>query len=203
LTLDELEVVLPRFTGDLQQIPPMVSAVHHQGQRLYRLARQGIEVEREPRAITIYDLRLLNFVSGDPPRATVEVECSAGTYVRTLAHDIGEVIGYGAHLSALRRTAVGPFRVEEAVPLEEAEEAARTGILESRLLPMSAALKDRLTAVVGEEEIPLLMQGRSFRSPFGQEEQDLVGVIGPEGDLVALARAREGRLFPFKVLLGP
>jgi tRNA pseudouridine55 synthase len=203
LTREALEAVLPRFTGDLQQVPPMVSAVHHQGQRLYYLARKGIEVEREPRTITIYDLRLLSFTPGGSPRAEIEVTCSAGAYIRTLAHDIGEALGCGAHLSALRRVAVGPFRVEEAVSLEEAEEAARTGVLESRLLPMSAALKDHPTAATGAEDIPLLMQGRSLPSPFGQEDRDLVGLIGPGGDLVALARAREGRLFPFKVLLGP
>jgi tRNA pseudouridine55 synthase len=132
----------------------------------------------------------------------VEVACSAGTYVRTLAHDIGEALGCGAHLSALRRVAVGPFPVKEAVTLEEAEEAARTGVLESLLLPMSAALKDYPRIEIEDDLIPSLRQGRDIPSPLS-EDRDVVGIIGPEGDLVALTRARGGRLFPFKVLLGP
>jgi tRNA pseudouridine55 synthase len=201
LKKEDLERILPHFTGEIQQIPPMVSALHHEGQRLYELARKGIEVEREPRSITIYDLRLLSFNSGNPPRAEVEAACSAGTYIRTLAHDIGEALGCGAHLSALRRSAVGPFRVEDGVSLEEAEEAARTGKLESRLTPMSEALKDYPRVCVEEDQMPLLRNGRDLPAPLDWEDRETVGLLGPSGDLVALARVREGRLYPFKVLM--
>ncbi|OQX45033.1 MAG: tRNA pseudouridine(55) synthase TruB, partial [Candidatus Sedimenticola endophacoides] len=98
---------LARFRGEIQQIPPMYSALKHQGERLYKLAREGVEVERKPRTITIYELKLLAWES---PHLELEVRCSKGTYIRTLAEDIGEVLGCGAHVAALRRTGLGPYR---------------------------------------------------------------------------------------------
>ncbi|HEY3268301.1 MAG TPA: tRNA pseudouridine(55) synthase TruB [Armatimonadota bacterium] len=127
-----------RLTGDILQIPPMVSAVHHEGQRLYELARQGIVVERKPRPVTVYRLDVESFTPGPRAAAALTVECSAGTYVRTLCHDIGEALGVGGHMAALRRTAVGPFGESHAVSLEAlAEEGAVSLCLQSvdRLLP--------------------------------------------------------------------
>ncbi|MGI6604194.1 MAG: tRNA pseudouridine(55) synthase TruB [Firmicutes bacterium] len=116
----ELENTLASFCGCISQIPPMVSAVHHQGKRLYELAREGLEVERKPRWVEVKRLDLLGF-QGDNhyPKALIEVECSAGTYVRVLADDIGTELGCGAYLSFLLRTASGPFRVEASITLEE------------------------------------------------------------------------------------
>jgi len=113
--LGGLEEVLARFRGRITQIPPMYSALKRDGQPLYRLARQGLEVEREPRDVTISSLVLLAF-SGD--RCRLQVRCSKGTYIRTLAEDIGRSLGCGAHLTALRRTRVGDLSIEQAVALD-------------------------------------------------------------------------------------
>jgi tRNA pseudouridine55 synthase len=129
--------VLPQFTGDLQQIPPMHSALKRNGRPLYELARQGIEVEREPRAVTIHAIDCLSF-SGD--LLTLRVSCSKGTYIRVLAADIGQALGCGAHLAALRRTAVGALDLARAVTLAELEaldEAGRAG----RLQPVDTLLQ--------------------------------------------------------------
>ncbi|MBI5393899.1 MAG: tRNA pseudouridine(55) synthase TruB [Verrucomicrobia bacterium] len=116
LTEAQLVEVMAKFKGDIQQTPTMVSAIKHEGQPLYKLARKGIEVEREPRLIHIYDFRLLKF---EPPRVEFRLACTKGTYVRTLATDIGQTLGCGAHLAELRRTASGKFSIEDAHTLEE------------------------------------------------------------------------------------
>ncbi|OHE79049.1 MAG: tRNA pseudouridine(55) synthase TruB [Verrucomicrobia bacterium GWF2_62_7] len=116
LTEADLQAVLQKFRGDIYQTPPMVSAIKHQGRPLYKLARKGIEVEREPRLVHIYDLRLLGM---ELPRVKFRMACSKGTYVRTLAADIGRALGCGAHLAELRRTAAGSFKLEQAHTLEQ------------------------------------------------------------------------------------
>lgn len=113
--LSELETALTSFRGPISQIPPMYSALKRDGKPLYELARQGIEVERTARDVTIHELHLLGF-SGD--RCRLRVSCSKGTYIRTLAEDIGNILGCGAHLTALRRTVVGPLSIDDAVTLE-------------------------------------------------------------------------------------
>lgn len=117
-TREQLLAVFSEFTGVIQQVPPMFSALKHQGRRLYDLARQGIQVERQPREVQIRALRLME-VSGS--LVEIEVECSRGTYVRTLCSDIGDRLGCGAHLSRLARIRVGPFSLEEALTLEDLE----------------------------------------------------------------------------------
>lgn len=136
--LAELEAVLDRFRGPQEQVPPMFSAVKHEGQRLYKLARQGIEVERKARSIVIHELCLLSWES---PNLEIDVHCSKGTYVRTLAEDIGEVLGCGAHVTALRRTGVGPYG-DDLVTLEQLETLAGEGYarLDALLRPMESAL---------------------------------------------------------------
>lgn len=127
----QLQALLPRFTGDIEQVPPMHSALKRDGRPLYELARQGIEVERQPRAVTIHALELLEF-AGD--EAVLRVACSKGTYIRTLAIDLGEALGCGAHLIGLRRTEVGRLRLEQAVTLETLaglEESERGGYLQA------------------------------------------------------------------------
>ncbi len=115
LSADDIEEALARFRGDIQQIPPMVSAVKHQGTPLYKLARKGKTVEREPRLIHIYDLRVLGL---ELPRITFRVACTKGTYVRTICSDVGDLLGCGAHLHELRRTRSGKFDVSEAHQLQ-------------------------------------------------------------------------------------
>lgn len=111
----QLEKALTNFRGPIQQQPPLYSAIKHKGQPLYKLARQGIEVERPTRPVTIYELTLLKF---QPPEVQLLVNCSSGTYIRSLAHDLGEALGCGGHIIALRRTTVGNFQVASATPLE-------------------------------------------------------------------------------------
>ena len=146
----DLEAALQGFRGPISQIPPMYSALKRDGKPLYQLARQGIEVEREARAVTIHELTLLDF-SGDSCR--LRVCCSKGTYIRTLAEDVGEVLGCGAHLTALRRIAVGPLSIDDAVSLDQLIELPE-GQRASLLLPPDALLQT-LPAVHLDDEATL------------------------------------------------
>lgn len=131
---EDLLAVLPEFRGEIQQIPPMYSALKRDGKPLYEYARQGIELERPPRQVTIYKLELLDI---DGMRARLLVDCSKGTYIRTLAQDIGRKLGCGAHLSELRRTRVGPFDIQDSVGLEvlQAMEQPQQTLLPLHALP--------------------------------------------------------------------
>ncbi len=133
--LDEsaIEAVLQRFRGDIEQVPPMYSALKHQGRRLYDLARKGLDIEREPRRISIYELRLLDYGADF---VDLDVHCSKGTYIRSLAEDIGAAFGCGGHVEVLRRTAVGNLTLAQAVHFEDLEALGDEGRL-SRLLPLS------------------------------------------------------------------
>lgn len=139
--LDEREIlrVLAEFKGPIEQVPPMHSAIKHQGQRLYKLAHQGITVERQPRSVTIHRLELLGFGDG---RLRVEVDCSKGTYIRTLAEDIGRRLGCGGSVESLHRFGAGPFDAKDMVSLSELEERAESGLaaLDELLLPIEAAV---------------------------------------------------------------
>ncbi len=135
LTEADIERVLTAFRGRIRQIPPRYAAIRHRGKRLYEWAREGVEVTPKPREVTIYTLKLEAWT---PPDLTLYVACSAGTYVRSLAHDIGQTLGVGGHVKALRRLASGPFRVEDAVPLD----VLRSGDWRAYLLPPDAGLQD-------------------------------------------------------------
>ena len=134
--MEQLGDALKRFTGNISQIPPMYSAIKRDGQPLYKLARQGLEIEREARAVEIRSLEMLAF---DPPHVALRVTCSRGTYIRSLADDIGAELGCGASLQELRRITSGPFQLCSALSLEELEQAACKGTLDSvRLSPFNA-----------------------------------------------------------------
>ncbi|MES9874082.1 MAG: tRNA pseudouridine(55) synthase TruB [Candidatus Sedimenticola sp. 20ELBAFRAG] len=135
----DISAALEQFRGEIQQIPPMYSALKHKGERLYKLAREGVEVEREPRGVTIYELTL---TACDLPEFELDVRCSKGTYIRTLAEDIGEALGCGAHVAALRRTGVGPYDQDGMVTMEQVEQAAEEGnaSLDALLQPIDSAL---------------------------------------------------------------
>ena len=137
LTADDIEQVFARFRGDIQQIPPMVSALKHKGQPLYKLARKGITVEREPRNVHIYDFRLLKL---DLPRVEFRVTCTKGTYVRTLCSDIGDVLGCGAHLAELRRLRSGAFDVKDARTLDDLLKMSREE-LQDAVIPILKLMK--------------------------------------------------------------
>ncbi|MFA5626684.1 MAG: tRNA pseudouridine(55) synthase TruB [Thiohalomonadaceae bacterium] len=163
----EAEVIeaLARFTGEIMQVPPMHSAIKHQGQPLYKLAHQGLEVERQPRPVTIHELKLLSF-AGD--ELQIEVHCSKGTYIRTLAEDIGEVLGCGAHLKQLRRTQVGPFNESEMVTMEQLKqillEEGQPGI-DAQLLPIASALADWPAVNLSSNSSYYIRQGQAVQIP--------------------------------------
>ena len=140
ITPERLQEVLSKFVGEIEQIPPMLSAVHYHGKRLYELARKGIEVERKPRKVQIYRLTLLDWWDEPVKRALIEVHCSRGTYIRTLVSDIGDALGCGAYQHFLVRTQIGPFSSEQALTLEEFADAVSKGEWERHLLPSDQAL---------------------------------------------------------------
>ncbi len=166
---EQIEAVLPQFTGLISQLPPMYSALKHKSERLYKLAREGIEVEREPREITIHALEL-GEVEGD--EFELDVHCSKGTYVRTLAEDIGEVLGCGAHVIALRRTGVGPYTGMDMVTMEQVQEAALEGdeALDALLLPVDTALSDWPAVQLDADSSYYLKMGQAVVVPRAPTE---------------------------------
>jgi tRNA pseudouridine55 synthase len=165
LSVERVETVLKEFVGSQWQTPPMFSAKKIAGERLYKAAREGREVERQPVAIEIraLDLLTLQETNADGTRDfLMRVRSSSGTYVRTLAHDIGEKLGTGAHLSALRRTAVGHFRIEDALTLEEVEQRAAEDSLGAALIEPAAALAHLPMLQIGDADLRLVANGREL-----------------------------------------
>jgi tRNA pseudouridine55 synthase len=189
---DEILSVLEKFTGEIEQIPPMISAKKHRGERLYKLAREGVEVEREPCRITIHELEL---VSVNLPLVRFRLHCSKGTYVRTLCHDMGEALGPGAAMCGLVRTRCGSFGVNESVSLETLKEE---GVRPEYLVSLDEALSCYPTVRVGEREERQVIQGQAIpgsgiietSGPF--EAGSLVRVRGPQRNFLAVARALLG-----------
>ncbi len=127
LTGEQVEKAVLSYKGDIEQVPPMVSALHHKGQRLYELARQGKTVERAPRSVKIYDIGLLAYEPSENPKATIRVSCSKGTYIRTLCEDIGKKLGVPAHETRLVRLRSGKYRIENSLKVEDIEKAVKEG----------------------------------------------------------------------------
>ncbi|MCP4283453.1 MAG: tRNA pseudouridine(55) synthase TruB [Gammaproteobacteria bacterium] len=184
ITAADIRGVLENFSGEIQQIPPMYSALKHKGERLYKLARNGIEVEREPRTLTIHELTLR---SCNIPEFELDVHCSKGTYIRTLAEDIGAVLGCGAHVSALRRTGVGPFSAEQMVPMADVNNAFEKGreAMQELLLPVDSALSDWPVVNLNSDSTYYMKQGQPVLVPNAPTEgkvrlydnkQDFIGV---------------------------
>jgi tRNA pseudouridine55 synthase len=159
-----VEAALARLRGEIQQIPPMYSALKHQGQRLYVLARQGKVVEREPRTVTIHTLRLLALEGED---LSAEAECSKGTYVRTLVEDLGELLGCGAHLVELRRTGVAPYLAAPMITLAALQERAQQGFaaLDAVLLPVDSAIADWSAIHLHGDAVHYLLSGQPVWAP--------------------------------------
>jgi len=160
----QLEKVLENFRGSIEQIPPMYSALKHEGQRLYKLARQGVEVEREARPVEIYSLTL---TGRGQDWIDIDVHCSKGTYVRTLAEDIGEQLGCGAHVIALRRTAVGPYGDQELVTLDQLRELKEQDMpaMDKLLLPIETALTQWPGVELSADAAFYLQQGQAVLVP--------------------------------------
>jgi tRNA pseudouridine55 synthase len=190
------------FVGTIDQLPPMHSAVKHQGQRLYKLARQGLEVERTPRQVQIFALDLL---AVELPEIEIDVHCSKGTYVRTLAEDIGRVLGCGGHVSGLRRTAVGPY-VESSMPfvgLDWVESRAAEGDLQSldaALLPLDSALGHWPSVRLSADAAFYLQQGQAVLIPRAPTA-GLVRLYDPSNRFVGVGSILEdGRVQPKRLI---
>ncbi len=184
-----IEAALAPFRGTIQQVPPMYSALHHQGQRLYDLARAGVTLDLPARTVTIARLDL---VSWQPPDLTLDVLCGKGTYIRSLARDLGAALGCGGHLAALRRTRVGTFAIDDAAPLDNLDPAAA-------LLPVELAVADWPAAHLDAD------QARRVRNGLPLDLPDLAGprarAHSPGGALLALLHRRDdGTWQPNKVL---
>ncbi len=205
LTEAAVQAALPALTGEIDQVPPMYSAVRIGGRRLHEAARAGEEVDRAPRRVVVHALHLhgLGPVGADGLReARLDVRCGKGTYVRTLAADLGAALGVPAHLRALRRTEAGGFRLADAIPLAEAEGLARQGAagrasLLGRLIPPAAALPAFPAVEVDAPRARAVAQGK-FITAAGPD--GLCRVIGPAGELVAVAELQAGQLRPVRVM---
>ena len=195
VTASEVAAALPRFTGDILQIPPMYSAIKINGQKLYDLARQGREVERKPRAVTIFALELVQQLS--PTDFQLRIRCSKGTYIRALCHDLGQFLGCGGCMAALRRTMAAGYTLAESHTLEEVQARG-----ESLLQPV-----DTLFRQYGAYHIPhprleqLCRNGNAFTVKEPPAD-GLYRVYGMEGDFLCLSRLENGRMTSIKNFFG-
>ncbi|MFQ6101864.1 MAG: tRNA pseudouridine(55) synthase TruB [Anaerolineae bacterium] len=180
----QVEAALARFRGEITQVPPMYSAVKYRGTPLHRLARRGLEVKREPRQVEVFRLEL---TAWEPPEYTLEVTCSPGTYVRALAHDLGQALGCGAHLTALTRLASGEFRLEDGVALEEFAQAAAEGRWSDLLHPLDAALTRFPALHLGADAARRICSGQAitFPSPLCKGG-GMARAYGPDETFLAL-----------------
>ena len=194
VSCDDITAMLPRFMGEIEQIPPMHSALKHQGRPLYEYARAGIEIERPPRKVTI---RALEMIECAPPRVVLEVQCTAGTYIRTLAQDIGAALGCGAHLTALTRIGSGGFKLKEAHTLAELE--ALDPSQRAALLQPADCLVAHLPALqLDEADTTALCQGRSVAYPA--PHAGLVRLYTTANRFLGLAQADAGHLVPRRLI---
>jgi len=195
----KLDAVLQRFTGPIAQVPPMHSALKKDGKALYEYARAGIEVEREPRHVVIYALKELPAPTDSAqPAIKLVVECSKGTYIRTLGEDIGEALGCGAHLSALRRIRTGGFETSQCVSLEALEAMTEEQRL-ACLLPVDALLPQHVTVTLDSENAARFLSGMRRRGAWADAEQVAVYATMPKA-LLGTAHVKAGELIPVRLL---
>jgi tRNA pseudouridine55 synthase len=200
LTAEDVERALAPFRGTFAQVPPAVSAKKIQGRPAYELARKNIAVEMKPVEVTVHSLEVLSIAGCE---VNVRVHCSAGTYLRSIAHDAGCVLGCGAHLSRLRRTASGGFQLEQARTLEQLAELASEGRLREALIPAADLLPDIPLEIVDQITEAQIRQGRDFRvSPFrSRGVSRYVKAVGSNGELIAIGEAKLPNIYhPMLVL---
>lgn len=188
VTESELLSVCKNFLGEIEQVPPMYSALQKDGVRLYDLARKGIEIEREPRKITIKELKVYDF---DGTSFSMDVTCSAGTYIRSLAFDIGENLGTGACLTSLRRTSANGFPIDKALTLEEIEEHVNTGDIDNFILPVEEALEVYESVTVTEAQSKRFHNGGELDTNriHYKFKNGLYRVFSPDGSFLGLGEA--------------
>ena len=180
--------VLGAFSGRISQVPPMFSALKHQGQPLYKLAREGRSVHREPREITIHEIKLITWQA---PLLSFEVRCSKGTYIRTLAEDIASRLGTCGHLQSLRRLAVEPFDAGAMVTMEDVEKAAAATAISSLMLPMDAGISGWPKVTLDAESSTLFCSGQAVP---GGDVEGMVRVYGAEQSIIGLGEVRLGKM---------
>lgn len=192
--------LLPEFIGEQDQVPPMFSALKYQGQPLYKLARQGIEVERKSRRITIYNIKLLSITAES---FTLDVQCSKGTYIRTLVEDISHKLGSGGHVTMLRRVAAAGYKLEHAVTIEHLEQLAEQGLpaLDRELLPTEEALPDWPSVSVADDMVDALRHGQTIKVPQSFESEQ-VRLFDLNKQFIGLAEmTEEGVVSPKRVFV--
>ena len=193
LTESDLLAVLPQFRGDILQVPPMYSAIKVNGQKLYDLARKGREVERQPRPITIHELELLEFTGNE---ARLRVRCSKGTYIRTLCKDIGEALGCGACMAALRRVEAGEYTLEGSVPLRRLLDISEAGEdVEHFLRPVDSMFASHEKLSLNEKQARLVKNGNAFTASCAD---GTYRVYAPDGEFLALCKAENGKVSTIK-----
>jgi tRNA pseudouridine55 synthase len=198
LTRDDVERASRAFVGEIAQIPPMVSAIKIDGRKLYELARKGEVVERAARQVRIDTLEVEDFIDGAYPEATIRIDCSSGTYVRTLAADLGAALGGCAHLGELRRLRVGSFDLDEAHPLDVIEADP-----ERFVLTPAAALRDMVVVAVDGEQARAIAHGATFAAPALLHDVEAPGpfaVVDEQGALLAVYERRGAGVKPAVVL---
>jgi tRNA pseudouridine55 synthase len=202
-SMDEIRAILPRFTGVIEQVPPQFSAIKIDGERAYDIARDGENVELKARPVDIHHLGLV--AAPDPDQAVFEAECGKGTYVRALARDMGRLLGCHGHVSALRRTQVGPFVEQDMIPLERLEAlchraAAGEFNLAQALLPVETALDDIPALAISKADAARLQRGQAVLMR-GRDAPVLSGMIfvTASGRLIALAEVDRGEIVPKRV----
>lgn len=192
---NQLQETLQKFTGDITQIPPMFSALKFEGKPLYEYARQGIEIKRKPRPVTIYDIKLNKI---EESIVILEVICSKGTYIRTLAEDIGHALGCGAHLKGLERTQTGNFQLLDALTIE-ALEAMSMASREKTLLPVDALLKGLASIELTVTETEAIKKGQAI--DFNSENDNELRLYGASGQFLGVGQPDlQGRLFPKRLI---
>lgn len=199
ITAQQVSKLMEDFTGEQQQIPPMHSAIKQNGTPLYKLAHQGKEVERQPRTVTIHELRLLR-LEGD--QLEIYVHCSKGTYIRTLADDIGQALGCGAHITALRRERVDPFESEKMVTMAQLEALARQGdeALDACLLPIEAALKQWPAVNLSPDSAFYLRKGQAVFVP-NMREQGWLRLYDAEQQFIGIGVLQDdGKVAPKRLM---
>jgi len=194
LALPQIEEALTHFLGAQTQVPPRYSAIKIQGQPAYKRTRAGEEISLEPRSIAITRLEIIGW---DSPRLTLGIECSKGTYIRSLAYDLGEYLGCGAHLGALVRTRSGPFLLSDSIPLEQLAEAAASGTLEKYLFPADRALQNYPALLLDAATTERVLHGNAFKySHYNRDlptPPDLARVYDTSGHFLAIAEWDAGQ----------
>jgi tRNA pseudouridine55 synthase len=198
VTQQQLDNVLEQFRGQIEQVPPMFSAVKVDGQPLYRRARQGVDIERPARQVTVYDI---NQLSWQRPMLALRISCSSGTYIRSIAHDLGQVIGCGGHVASLRRTAIGEISIEEATPLDQLQPES----WRQHLRPLDSAVYHLPLIELPDENVQKVSHGQRIpiEEVSHQTGDSPVRAYNQEGQFIGILIPVEGQWQPRKILYQP